>query len=204
MNKKIFETKIKPVLVYIGSIGSVLTAIAYIVTIVVLIVGFKANKSINESIVFSIVSAIIGVVIMQFMKIQGIDFAKQLDENIVILKEYNDLLPRKEGKKAHSITYYWVMSVAKDIILKATMMAITTSAIIYIVYEGSQDWNMFLLAIVNLLMFICFGLLSLSNSYDFYNDKHIPYLKLKISEMKPITTEVIQQIIEETPSGDDI
>jgi hypothetical protein len=35
-------------------------------------------------------------------------------------------------------------------------------------------------------MFICFGLLTLSNSYDFYNNKHIPFIKevLKQNEIE--------------------
>lgn len=179
-NKKIFEDKIKPILTYVGTIGAILTSIAYIVTIVVLIVGFRAQKSFSESIIFSIVSALIGIVIIQFMKIQGIEFAKQLPENQEVLKKYNNT--QTVDKKPHSIKYYWITSVVKDIIIKGTSMCLTTAAIIYIVIEGSQDWNMFLLAIVNLVMFICFGMLTLTSSYDFYNDRHIPYINSLIKE----------------------
>jgi hypothetical protein len=179
-NKKIFEEKIKPILTYVGTIGAILTSIAYIVTIVVLIVGFKAQKNLHESIIFSIVSALIGIVIIQFMKIQGIEFAKQLPENQEILKLYNNT--QTVDKKPHSIKYYWITSVIKDIVIKGTSMCLTTAAIIYIVIEGSQDWNMFLLAIVNLVMFICFGMLTLTSSYDFYNDRHIPYINSLIKK----------------------
>ena len=179
-NKKIFEEKIKPILTYVGTIGAILTSVAYIITIVVLIVGFKAQKNLNESIVFSIVSALIGIVIIQFMKIQGIEFAKQLPENQEILKLYNNT--QTVDKKPHSIKYYWITSVIKDIVIKGTSMCLTTAAIIYIVIEGSQDWNMFLLAIVNLVMFICFGMLTLTSSYDFYNDRHIPYINSLIKK----------------------
>lgn len=179
-NKKIFEEKIKPILTYVGTIGAILTSVAYIITIVVLIVGFKAQKNLNESIVFSIVSALIGIVIIQFMKIQGIEFAKQLPENQEILKLYNNT--QTVDKKPHSIKYYWITSIIKDIVIKGTSMCLTTAAIIYIVIEGSQDWNMFLLAIVNLVMFICFGMLTLTSSYDFYNDRHIPYINSLIKK----------------------
>lgn len=179
-NKKIFEEKIKPILTYVGTIGAILTSVAYIITIVVLIVGFKAQKNLSESIVFSIVSALIGIVIIQFMKIQGIEFAKQLPENQEILKLYNNT--QTVDKKPHSIKYYWITSIIKDIVIKGTSMCLTTAAIIYIVIEGSQDWNMFLLAIVNLVMFICFGMLTLTSSYDFYNDRHIPYINSLIKK----------------------
>lgn len=197
-----FETKIKPVLTYIGAIGSVLSAIAYVVTIIILIVGFSAAKSLTESIVFAVVSAIVGVIIMQFLKIQGISFAKQLPENQEILKLYNNTLTK--DKKPHSITFYWITTVIKDIVIKAALMMLTTSAIIYVVYQGSQDWNMFLLAIVNLIMFICFGLLSLTSAYDFYNDRHIPYLKLRIAEMNSITDEAIEKIINQTGEEENV
>lgn len=199
--KDLFEKKIKPVLTYVGAIGSILTSIAYIVTIIILIVGFSASKSFSESLIFAVVSAVIGVVIMQLLKIQGIAFAKQLPENQAVLTLYNNTLTK--DKKPHSIVYYWVTTVIKDILIKAVMMMATTSAVIYVVYQGSKDWNMFLLGIVNLVMFICFGLLSLTNAYDFYNDRHIPYLKLRIAEINPITDEAIEQIIENTPQQEE-
>lgn len=200
--KDLFEKKIKPILTYVGAIGSLLASIAYIVTIIILIIGFKASKNLGESLIFAVVSAAVGVVIMQLLKIQGIAFAKQLPENQNILKLYNNTLTK--DKKPHSIVYYWVTTVIKDILIKAIIMMITTSAVIYVVYQGSQDWNMFLLAIVNLVMFICFGLLSLTSAYDFYNDRHIPYLKLRIAEMNPITDEAIEQIIENTPQQEEL
>lgn len=200
--KDLFEKKIKPILTYVGAIGSVLTSIAYIVTIIILIVGFKASKNFSESLIFAVVSAVIGVVIMQLLKIQGIAFAKQLPENQKILTLYNNTLTK--DKKPHSIVYYWVTTVIKDVLIKAVVMMATTSAVIYVVYQGSQDWNMFLLAIVNLIMFICFGLLSLTSAYDFYNDRHIPYLKLKISEICPITEEAVEEIIENTPQQEEL
>lgn len=187
MNKKFFETKIKPLLNYIGLIGSIITSIAYIIVVVVLIIGFNSSKTFSESITFSIVSALIGLIIIQFMKIQGITFAKNLEENQEILKLYYHT--KTKDKKLRSIRFYWITSVIKDVLLKATTMALTTASVIYIVIAGTQDWNMFLLAIVNLLMFICFGILTLSNSYDFFNNKHIPYLKemLKLEDEECLT-----------------
>ena len=63
MENKIFEKKIKPILLYMGTIVSVVMAIAYIVMVFVLIQGFKAETLLNTTL-FSIITAIIGFCIM--------------------------------------------------------------------------------------------------------------------------------------------
>ena len=173
-NQTLFEKKIKPVLLYIGTIGAVLMVIAYICIVLVMIFGFKV-KSIEQSITFAIVNGAVGFVIMQFLKVQGIDFAKSLPDNQKILTEYYNSKDPKI-KKHHSITFYWIKSVVMDVLSKVLTIAGTTGCLIYIIVEGSSDYSLLLLAVVNLIMFVCFGLLSLVSSYDFYNNEHIPYL----------------------------
>ena len=56
--------------------------------------------------------------------------------------------------------------------------------VIYIVIQGCNDYNLLLLALVNLVMFICFGLLALNKAYDFYNERHIPYVIDQINKEK--------------------
>lgn len=183
MNNNLFEKKIKPVLQYIGVIGASLMSIMYIVVVFILIVGFKA-QSIQSTVIFAIVNALVGLIIMQFLKIQGISFAKSLPENEKIINEYYNT--KTKDKKIHSIKYYWTMSLIKDIIGKGASIMLTTTGLIYIVVVGSNDYVLLLLALVNLVLFICFGLLSLNNAYEFYNNRHIPYMqemiKNKITE----------------------
>lgn len=38
------------------------------------------------------------------------------------------------------------------------------------------------MAIVNLLMFVCFGFISLVGAYDFYNNNHVPYMKEQLDK----------------------
>lgn len=180
IRKSVFENKIKPLLQYVGTIGAVLMCVAYIVVVFVLVVGFKV-KNIEQSIVFALVNAVVGIIIMQFLKIQGIDFAKSLPENQEILSKY---YTKRKKTKSYSINHYWVTSVIKDVIMKGLSIAITSAGLIYIVIEGSSDYNLLLLAIVNLIMFICFGFLSMTNAYDFYNEKHIPFIKDKLIEIE--------------------
>ena len=181
MNKNTFETNIKPVLSYVGAIGAGLMCIAYVIVVFVLIRGFQATVIFN-TLVFAAVNAIVGFIILQFLKVQGISFAKLIPENDKIIKEYYST--KTKDKKTHSMQFYWTTSVIKDIFTKCLSVAITSAGLIYIVIQGSNDWNLLLLAIVNLIMFICFGFLALVNAYEFFNNKFIPYVEERISETK--------------------
>jgi hypothetical protein len=64
-----------------------------------------------------------------------------------------------------------------------------------LVIQGSNDYNLLFLAVVNLLMFVCFGFISLVNAYDFYNNKHVPYMK----EQLGITDEKTEETKQDTP-----
>ena len=174
-----FENKIKPMLTYVGTVGAILTVIAYIILVVVLIFGFKA-QSITQTIVFAIANGVAGVVIMQFLKIQGISFAKSIEANKDILTEYYNT--QTKDKKSKSIKYFWITSVIKDVVLKAISIIVLTTCVIYIVIEGSQNYILLAMALVNILMFLCFGLLSLTSAYDFFNNEHIPYIKERLRE----------------------
>ena len=175
-----FESKIKPVLKYVGTIGAVLMAIAYIAIVLIMVFGLNLTATVGQSIIFAAVNAVMGLIIMQFLKIQGIDLAKEIEENKAIIKQYNNM--KTKDKKFRSIKFYWTSSLIKDISIKGLTLAASTLCIIYIVIAGTQNYTWLLLAIVNLIMFGCFGLLALVNAYDFFNENHIPYIQEKINE----------------------
>ena len=181
IEKTTLEKKILPVLNYVGIIGACIMVVAYIIAVFVLIRGFKAEAFLQTTI-FGCVNAATGFVIMQFLKIQGVSFAKMLPENQEIIRNYYQT--KTKDKKVHSITYFWTTSVIKDIIVKCVTLAGTTIGLIYIVIQGSNDYNLLFLAIVNLLMFICFGFISLVNAYDFYNNNHVPYMKEQLEKVE--------------------
>ena len=185
MSNNYFEQKIKPILLYVGTIGAILMSIGYIILMFVLVLGFKATTDLTQSLVFAGVNAIVGFIIMQFLKVQGVDFAKNIDSNEETIKEYNKVVCKqldKKKKKMHTMTHFWTKTVITDLLTKIITVAITTAGIIYIVVEGSNDYNMLLLSVVNLLLFACFGLLSLVKAYDFYNNQYIPYVKEAIKK----------------------
>ena len=173
MEKTTLEKKILPILNYVGIIGAGIMTIAYIIAVFVLIRGFQA-EALLQTTIFGCVNAATGFVIMQFLKIQGVSFAKMLPENQELIKRYYNT--KTKDKKPRSITYFWTTSVIKDVITKCLTLAATTVGLIYIVIQGSNDYNLLFLAIVNLLMFMCFGFISLVNAYDFYNNNHVPYM----------------------------
>ncbi len=181
IEKTTLEKKILPILNYVGIIGAAIMTVAYIIAVFVLIKGFKA-EALLQTTIFGCVNAATGFVIMQFLKIQGVSFAKMLPENQEVIKEY--YRTKTKDKKAHSITYFWTTSVIKDVVVKCATLAATTIGLIYIVIQGSNDYNLLFLAIVNLLMFMCFGFISLVNAYDFYNNNHVPYMTNKLNEAK--------------------
>lgn len=181
MEQKTFESKIKPILLWMGTIVASVMAIAYVIVVFVLIEGFKAKTILNTSI-FSLVTAVIGFCIMQMLKIQGQSFAKSSEENQKIIKQYSR--KKTKDKKSHSLKYYWIKSGTSDLITKCLTLALTSVGMVYIMIEGNKDYSLLLLAGVNLLMFAGFGLISLVKAYDFYNESYVPYMLEKIEEAK--------------------
>lgn len=188
-----FDKKIKPIFAYVGSIGAVLAAIAYVIIVVIMVFGVAVSQTPFQTLIFAVINAVIGLIIMQFLKIQGMDLAKRLDQNIPILKEWNLSLAKE--KKLHGLKWFWFTTLTKDIIIKCVTLAATTYGIIYIVVAASQDYTLLFLALVNLIMFACFGFLSLVKAYDFFNDEYIPFLKEKINEKKERERIAAEEII---------
>lgn len=172
-----FKSKLKPLLNYIGSIGAVLSSIAYIILIFVLIRGFQFQQ-VKQALIFSCVNAIVGIIICNFLRIQGVQFGKMENKDIVE-RYYNT---NTKDKKPHSMTYFWVKHIILDVLIKGLSIVILTTGLIYIVIVGSKDYNMLLLAIVNLIMFICFGFLAMNGAYEYFNNSFVPYMNNKLKE----------------------
>ena len=168
------EKRLLNILKYVGIIGAAICSVAYIVVVLVLIQGFKAENT-TQTVTFALVNAVVGFIILTFLKIQGESFAKNLPENKVISDLY--YASQTKDKKYHSMKYFWITSTIKDILTKVLSVFVSTFGIIYIVIIGSNDWNLLLLALVNLLLLISFGLLGLERSYEFYNTRMIPYMQ---------------------------
>lgn len=199
--KKVFEEKIKPVLTYVGAIGATLTSIAYIVLMFVLIKGFKYQQT-ATTITFAVINAMVGLVIANFLKYQGLSFAKNLEQNKSVVEEYYST--KTKDKKNHDLKYFWLTTLIKDIAIKGVTVVATSCGLIYIVIVGSNDWALLGLAVVNLVLFICFGLLSLNKAYEYYNNVYINYMKDKIKENKEQCSKSTENNTETSKNKSDI
>lgn len=178
-NKDFFETKIKPLLLYVGTFGAIIMIIAYIVLISILIFGFKSEISLKKTLIISLINAIVGTFVMFFLKMQGKDFAKNLKSNKTIVKEYYK--HKTKNKKLRSMKFFWIKSTITDVIVKGIFAFASSFLIVKLVVKGGEDPVLLGLAVVNILMFICFGLVALVKAYDYFNEYHVPYM---INELK--------------------
>ena len=121
--KNTFEEKIKPFLIYVGAIGAIFSGIMYILATVVLIMGFQA-KTFTQAIVFAIVSAILGLIIMFFLRYQGLSFAKAIPENQEVLSLYNT---KQTKTKHHTLRYFWIKNALIDFLIKGCTVALSTA-----------------------------------------------------------------------------
>lgn len=182
-------TKFKNVLIYTGTIGAIISAIAYIVVTVVLILGFEQSMELEKQILFSIIGAVDGVLITLMLRNQGIALAKNEDESKRIMKAYYEQLNKtKKAKQLHTITYHYTIALIFDIIIKGLFVALTTYMILYIYMDGNGDFALLGLAFANIIMFVCFGIIALSKFYDLYKDEHLPVIieltnKLKLDQV---------------------
>lgn len=172
-SEKFFEERIKPIFNLVGYIGAIVSGLAYLITIVLIVVGFKAHYTSQFMICYGLGNAVFGLLITFFMRYQGQLFARNLPENKEVLKEYYG----SKAKKKHNISYYWTIETIKDIIIKGISIVIATYFTMNFIIVATNDYMMFLLGFVSLLMFISFGMIACNNMYDKYNQEHIPLLK---------------------------
>lgn len=194
------EKRLLNILKYVGIIGATICSVAYIVVVLVLIQGFKVESN-TQTITFALVNAVVGFIILTFLKIQGESFAKSLPENKAISDAYYESETR--DKKYHSMKYFWITSTIKDILTKVLGVFASTFGIIYIVIVGSNDWNLLLLALVNLLLFISFGLLGLEKSYEFYNTRMVPYMQHQLEMRFNAQNRANSRVLDTTANNND-
>lgn len=178
------NSKIKKLLEYTGIAGSIISALAYIVATLVIVWGFETKLEMEKQILFSLLGAFTGLMITFFLRGQGVSFAKKEPESQRVMKEYYEKMNRKKTiKQLHTIKHYLVVQTILDIIFKGVSVAFSTYFILYIFMEGNGDMSLVFLAVANILMFACFGLVALSKAFDKYLDEHIPAIREIIKKL---------------------
>ena len=174
--QKQFHKTFLKVLDNIGIIGTILTAIADIVFVVIFVIGIKIDISLKSAIIFSVINALIGVAINVLLRYQGQKYAEI--ENKELLEEYCE---HKVKERKHLTTLqYNIISFLKDVILKGACSTFSIYGLIYISIEGSKNPIQILLTIVNLILFICLGLMAMNNSYNRYYTYQIPLMEIEL------------------------
>lgn len=170
--------KIKNILLWVGTIGAVITGIAYLLTIIVLIIGLESNLNVQQMLLVSILGGLAGLSITFMLRGQGIAFAKSEPGSKEIMQAYYRALNKfKKPKNLHTIKWLLVTQTIKDIVVKASSIVATTYFSIYIIIEGSGDVGLIGIAVSSLLMFVCFGVIAMAKAYDYYLEEHLEAVK---------------------------
>lgn len=176
--------KYKQALTYSGFVLAIVAVIGYLILLWILISGFKIEIGNDKLMIFLGLGAVAGVLISLSLRIQGIDFAKAEEEAKNALNEYNDLITKDKKKKMYPLWVFMLVSTIKDIVFKGLSVFVTLYFSITVIVEGMGDYTYFLLGLVNVVLYLGLGFLSLAKAYDNYLEKHIPYLKQKTIRMK--------------------
>ena len=188
--------KVKKFLEYTGIAGSMISALAYIIATLVIVWGFETRLEMEKQILFSLLGAFTGLMITFFLRGQGVIFAKKEEDAQKVMKEYYQKINKKKTiRQLHTIKHYIIVQTFLDVIFKGVTVALSTYFLLYIFMEGNGDMSLVFLAVANILMFACFGLVALSKAYDKYLDEHIPAIKeiiLKLDQAGSIPQKEIE------------
>lgn len=168
-------TKLKNILLWTGAIGALITAIAYIIIMVVMIIGFEQSMQMEQLITVAVLGAVTGFLITLMLRGQGVSLASNEPNSKEVMAEYYKIRnKKKKEKKLHTIAWHVNINAIKDIFTKVITVGATTSLSLYIFLEGSGDFALIGLALVNILMFVAFGIMAMVKAYNFYIEEHIP------------------------------
>lgn len=163
----------------IGFIGAVLAAIADIVLVIIFVVGIRIDIQLNSIILFSVVNALTGLLINILLRYQGQKYA-EIENEELLNKFYEKKV--KEEKDPISMSMWQLIEGIKDFLIKGLTTSFSIFGIIYISIEGSKNPIQILITLVSLILFSCFGLISMNSSYYRFLNIQVPYMKKKIKE----------------------
>lgn len=186
MNKKL-ETA----LMYVGTLGAIVSALAYIIIISVLVIGVESSMAMNQLLLVSVIGAVAGVLIVGMLRAQGKIFAEKEENSQKIMKDYFKAINKiKKPKSRHTIVWFMTVATIKDILFKGVTIGATIYFSVTVFMEGSGDFALIGLAFANILMFISFGVLNMRKAYNFYLNEHL-------SVIEQITFEINKKMKEE-------
>lgn len=179
--------KIKSILLWVGTAGALISALAYIAVTGVMIMGFETKMALQQQLLFSIIGAVVGISITWMLRGQGIAFAKEEPESKAVMAAYHKALNKtKKIRQLHTITWHVIVRSSVDLVSKVSTIALSTYFMLYVFMEGSGDYGLLGLAVANLSMFISFGIMAMARAYDFYIVEHLAAIKERTDQMGSI------------------
>lgn len=162
----------------IGVVGSILAAIADILFVVIMVVGVKVEINSPAIVIFAVVNAFIGLLINNLLRYQGKHYAEL--ENDELCKAFYQ---KQIKEKRYVPTNKWmVYRGLTDILVKGCTTAGSIAGILYITIAGTHNPIQILITAVNIVLFACFGLISMNSAYNRFYNTDVPYMKEKIKE----------------------
>lgn len=161
----------------IGIIGAILASIVDILCVIIFVYGIHINIKIQSIIIFSIINAIIGLLVNVLLRYQGQKYAEIENEDLCS-KFYKK--KAETNKKYISMTTWSIISFIKDVIIKGCTTAFSIFGAIYISIEGSHNPIMILISLSTLILFACFGLVSMNSAYCRFYNIQVPYMQMNI------------------------
>jgi hypothetical protein len=196
---KAFNDKVKEALMVIGFILSVLGAVGYLATILVLVMGTKRVhfELMGKDGVFFIIGLAFGLVIRSGFYIQGVTYAKR--EYKTVLDEYyaKKVVDKKE-KRSQSFEYKMAMEITRTTMIQVVIFIVSGMGLIYLAgFDGMNNFVYVGNAISNLFMFTGFGFLALNSSYEKYIMLKIPRIKedIRLLDLEEVKKKEDKEIV---------
>lgn len=177
MQQKSHEALLK-LLNNIGVIGAVLAAIADIVFVLIMVFGINIDVDLNAMIIFAVVNAMIGLLINCLLRYQGQKYA-EIENKELCDKFYNR---RIREKKYMSMSAWFGLKTFQDIVIKGCTTGFSIFGLIYISVTGSKNPIQILITVASLILFACFGLISMNSAYCRFYNIQVPYMTLKVEQ----------------------
>jgi hypothetical protein len=181
--KKGYE-KWKDFLTYTGIAMAIISAIVYLIVVFILINGFEVDYSKEEIISFLLLGAATGVMINISMRIQGLDLARLTKRAKEVQAKLNDLTAKSKETKLRPLWVMHLTNTARDILIKGGTITLTMYFAISISYKGLGEQKYMLLAFANVFLYFGLSLITMNKSYDYYIDKHIPFMEKQIFKLE--------------------
>lgn len=162
----------------IGIVGAILAAITDIVFVLIMVLGVNIDIEFTAMIIFAAVNAFIGILINILLRYQGKKYAEMENEELC-KKFYNK---QAKEKKRLTIGKWMIVKTVEDIIIKGATTAFSIFGIIYISIQGSKNPIQILITLATLILFACFGLISMNIAYERFYNVQVPYMNIQIQQ----------------------